>query len=305
MSVGNIPSNYRNKPLTAAWRLLALLPIRPKRASKQNIEEEKTSALKTVQTVVNHILKELHSLWANGMELTCADGKVRVGHPVLVGWLADYPEYMKLFTTSYMSCPICISPRDQMDAHSSLPVTHRQVTADELDAAVKSFADVQAIKKQFKRTSIEYEVAKEKSEAIEQWFSLQRLQVVENLLWRLPNASPAAVWKPDLLQTMDLGMIKHALEWMFNMLDEHGKGLPDLYDITWMTISPHPAISVPKKKYRSVKQWSGKEYRNAASIMLAVLEATLDPFPADDIQQAVFDKSMDCICTLLNFYLVA
>src|SRR5690606_41024336 len=39
--------------------------------------------------------------------------------------------------------------------------------------------------------------------------------------------------------------------------------------------------------------------------MLAVLEVTLDPFPADDSQLAVFDKSMDCICALLNFYLMA
>src|SRR5690606_7705621 len=192
-----------------------------------------------------------------------------------------------------------------MDAHSSLPVANRQVTAGELHAKVTRHVEVEAVKKQFKRTSKEYEVSKIELEAIELWFSEQRLRIVDNVLWWLPNASPAGVWKPDLLHTMDLGMVKHALEWMFNMLDEHGKGLPDLYDLTWMTISPHPAIAVPKKKYRSVKQWSGKEYRNAASIMLVVLEATLDPFPADDIQQSVFDKSMNCISALLNFNLMA
>src|SRR5690606_19304107 len=195
----------------------------------------------------------------------CPDGRVRVCHPMLTGWLGDYPEYMKLFTTSYMSCPVCIAPRDQMDAHSSLPVTHRQVTADDLHAKVKRHVEVEVVKKQFKRTSKEYEVSKIELEAIELWFSEQQLRIVDNVLWRLPNASPAGVWKPDLLHTMDLGMVKHALEWMFNMLDEHEKGLPDLYDLTWMTISLHPAIAVPKKKYRSVKQWSGKEYRNASS----------------------------------------
>ena len=65
------------------------------------------------------------------------------------------------------------------------------------------------------------------------------------------------------------------------MLNKHGKGLLDLYDITWMLVSPYLLIFVPKKKYRSVKQWSGKEYRNAASIMLSILEATIDPYPAD------------------------
>src|SRR5690606_27859556 len=274
-------------------------------ASRQKIDDEKVSALETVQMVLDLVLKELGTLWTSGMEITCPDGKVRIGHPALSAWLGDYPEYMKLFTTSYMSCPICISPRDQMDAHSCLPVAHRLVDPEELHEKVKLYAGVEATKRQFKWTSREYGIAKEGGIEVEQWFSYHRLLIVDNVLWRLPNVSPAGVWKPDLLHTMDLGVIKHALEWMFNMLDEHGKGLPDLYDITWMTISPYPSIAVPKKKYRSVKQWSGKEYRNAVSIMLAVLEATLDPFPADDNQLSVFEKSIDCICALLNFNLMA
>ena len=130
MSVGNIPSKYRNKPLTAAWRLLALLPIRPKRASKQTVDNEKTSALETVQMVLNKVLKELQPMWESGMRITCPDGKVRIGHPVIAGWLGDYPEYIKLFTSSYMSCPTCITPRHQMDTHPSLPIAHRQLNPD-------------------------------------------------------------------------------------------------------------------------------------------------------------------------------
>ena len=307
MSVGNIPSKHRNKPLTAAWRLLALLPIRPKRASgsKTNINDEKTSALETVQMVLDKVLGELHSLWNNGMRITCPDGKIRIGHPVMAGWLGDYPEYIKLFTSSYMSCPTCITPRHEMDAHSSMPIAHRQFNPGLLRTAVARYRELQEVKINFKRTEPEHIHAKTEIEAIEEWSTTQRIRLVDNLLFRLPHSSPTALWKPDLLHTMDLGLIKHALEWMYNMLDEHGKGLPDLYDVTWMSVSHHPSIFVPKKKYRSVKQWSGKEYRNAASIMLAVLEATLNPYPADDIQQEIFDKSMDCIAAILNFYLMA
>src|SRR5690606_22605085 len=133
------------------------LPIRPKRASKQNVDDEKVSALETVQMVLDLVLKELGTLWTSGMEVTCPDGKVRIGHPVLAAWLGDYPEYMKLFTTSYMSCPICIAPRDEMDAHSCLPVSHRLVTPAELYEKVKMYAEAEATKKQFKRTSKEHE----------------------------------------------------------------------------------------------------------------------------------------------------
>ena len=92
--------------------------------------------------VLDLVLKELEDLWKNGMEITCPDGKVRIGHPVIAGWLGDYPEYMKLFTTSYMSCPICIAPRHQMDAHSSLPVAHRNMNPDKLRANIKQYMDV-------------------------------------------------------------------------------------------------------------------------------------------------------------------
>lgn len=304
MAVGNMPAKFRNKILTAAWRLIALLPIRPKRASKQNVDDEKTSALETVQMVLNHVLKELQPLWENGMEITCPDGKVRIGHPVIAGWLGDYPEYCKLFTQSYMSCNTCVTPRLQMEQHSKEPIIHRNVDLDELRLKVKDYGEAQATKAQHKRTAQEHIDAKLKMETLERWFNLERLRIVDNLLFRQPHATPRSLWKPDLLHTMDLGMVKHACEWMFNMLDEHGKGLPDLYDITWMSISPHPEIFIPKKKYRAVKQWSGKEYRNASSIMLAVLEAALDPYPATFEQQEIFDKSLDCLSGLLDFYLM-
>ncbi|RPA70642.1 hypothetical protein BJ508DRAFT_219118, partial [Ascobolus immersus RN42] len=113
-SVMNIPTPYRNKIVTAAWRLLALLPIRPKRASKKSVDDEKTSALQTVQAVLDLVLRDLRKLWITGMEVLCPDGKIRIGHPVLFSWLGDYPEFTKLFTTSYMSCPVCMASAEEM-----------------------------------------------------------------------------------------------------------------------------------------------------------------------------------------------
>ena len=312
-SVGNIPSQHRNKIVTAVWRLLALLPIRPKRASKKNVDDEKQSALEIVQLVINKIVvEEVERLWKEGMEITCPDGKVRIGHPVIVGWIGDYPEYCKLFTTSYMSCPICIAPSDKMDAHSSSPCTHREVNAELLRSTVKRYKDAMEAKGSHTRNDPIRKAAQAEVEDIEEWAKVQRIRLVDNLLLRAPETSYRTLWKPDLLHTMDLGLIKHSLEWMFNMLDEHGKlkqsdnTLSDLYDVTWTAVTPHPAIKVPKKKYRSVKQWSGKEYRIAASIMQSVLEATVLPYPAfEDDKEISLEQSLDCISNLLNFYLMA
>lgn len=303
--MGNIPFKFRNKITTATWRLLALLPVRPKKASKQNQEDEKISALETVQMVIDLVLEDVDRMWKEGIELTCPDGKIRIGHPVIGGWLGDYPEYIKLFTAAYMSCPVCVTPRDQMDAHSTTAIAHRVLDAEELRLKVFRLGQLRNIKDTFKPAEAQHKAAKLEILDIEAWFKARRLRPVDNLLWRRPHVTPISLWKPDLLHTMDLGMIKHALEWMFNLLDEIKGGASNLYDVTWMAVSPHPSIAVPKKKFRSVKQWSGKEYRNAAAIMLAVLEAVVIPFPAKADQKQTLENALDCICALLNFNLMA
>ncbi|RPA86037.1 hypothetical protein BJ508DRAFT_204629, partial [Ascobolus immersus RN42] len=82
ITIGNILSVHRNKPTSSVWRLLALLPIRPKRAdnTKANSDEEKQSAL-----VLELVLAQLKPLCKNGMEILCPDGEVRVGHPAIAG----------------------------------------------------------------------------------------------------------------------------------------------------------------------------------------------------------------------------
>ncbi|RPA70637.1 hypothetical protein BJ508DRAFT_336970 [Ascobolus immersus RN42] len=115
---------------------------------------------------------------------------------------------------------------------------------------------------------------------INEFFEQQRTKRVDNLLFRTPHTSPLALWKLDLLHTIDLGLTKHCLELLFNMLDE--------------------------KKYRSVKQWSGKEYRNAAAIMLAVLEAVMTVYPPDGpAQEDMYEASRNFISALNNFTLMA
>src|SRR5690606_21786676 len=114
--------------------------------------------LETMQMVLDLVLKKLGTLWTSSIEITCPDSKVRIRHLALVAWLRDYPEYMKLFTTSYISYPICISSQDQMDAHSCLPVAHCLVDSEELHEKVKLYAGVEATKRQLKWTSREYEI---------------------------------------------------------------------------------------------------------------------------------------------------
>ena len=292
-----------------------MLPIRPKRAdkSKAATEEEKLSAAESVQSVLELVLQELPALWEKGIEILCPDGKVRIGHPVIASWSADYPEYIKLFTASYMSCPICTVPRTGLDAHPTEPPVYKTLSPDDIREKVLEKQRLETMREGLKKKSDEYADISVKIKAIDDFFAAQRISPIDNILLRAPHASPQTLWKPDLLHTMYLGLTKSLLELLFNLLDEVSKKskkdyrpLNDLFDIIWMAVSPHPAISVPKKKYRSVKQWSGKEYRNAQAILLAVLEAVMLTYPAQtEADEARFEGARNLIAALSNFTLMA
>ena len=294
-----------------------MLPIRPKRAdkSKAHTDAERQSAAESVQSVIECVLRELPCLWKDGIEVVCPDGKTRIGHPVIGAWLADYPEYIKLFTASYMSCPICIAPRTSLDMPPTDEVTYKTETAADIRRAVLEKQDLERKKKCCEKGSAALQDCLDRIQELDDYFMYHRVAQIDNLLFRFPHASPVNLWKPDLLHTMDLGLTKTCLELLFNLLDELSstakadyRGLTEMFDITWTAVSPHPVISVPKKKYRSVKQWSGKEYRNAQAILQAVLEAVLQVYPAPEKNESMqnsYRGALNFISALSNFYLMA
>ena len=271
------------------------------------------SAAESVQSVIELVLRELPTLWEKGIEILCPDGKVRVGHPVIAAWLADYPEYIKLFTATYMSCPICTAPKDELDAHPTIAPVYKTLSADEIREKVREKDDAERRKATFSNRKPEYKRLAEEIKALDAFFSAQRISPIDNLLFRFLFATLQNFWKPDLLHTIDLGLTQHILQLLFNMLDEVSKKnqkdyrpLTELFDVTWTAVSPHPAISVPKKKYRSVKQWSGKEYRNAQAILLAVLEAVMRVYcPPTAEDEVRYEWSLNFISALCNFTLMA
>ncbi|RPA70687.1 hypothetical protein BJ508DRAFT_219104, partial [Ascobolus immersus RN42] len=111
-TVGNIDPKVRNCPSRQAWRCLGIFPERPKRSEKQSAcrAEERLEASDIVQCVLELLLKTLPKMSRKGIKIMCPDGKMRIGHPVLACWIADYVEYNKLFSQVYGSCTICKTP---------------------------------------------------------------------------------------------------------------------------------------------------------------------------------------------------
>ncbi|KAF8418350.1 hypothetical protein EV426DRAFT_539685, partial [Tirmania nivea] len=81
------------------------------------------------------------------------------------------------------------------------------------------------------------------------------------------------------------------MEWIQRFLEHHER--INAFDYVWRRLPPYPGFSVPTKAYRVVVQWSGKEMRNFARIILGTFTAALQ-----------FNKAILCVRSLTDFYLM-
>lgn len=273
-----------------------------------------------IQEVLRDALEDIERLYREGIDVVCPDGKIRTGHPVFGAWLADYEEYYKLFTQKHMSCPVCEAYPEELDAFPTAEFAPRNSElVMKAQKRLKAMEDIkeeaqqkyQAAPPKSKEEANELRRWEEANEAVARtlgWFRAKQVLPVSNFLWSMPSASPKVLWNPDLLHTMDLGMIKHLIEWCFKFLDSY-RPLAEVFDTLWLSVSPHPSIKRPNKTYRSIKQKTGMEFRNAARLLGTLMEATLASYePPNDTAGAVmreFSDALDCTSTFLDFHLMA
>jgi len=91
------------------------------------------------------------------------------------------------------------------------------------------------------------------------------------------------------------------MEWVEGFLKMHKRRLA--FDDAWKEIPPYPGFSVPKKAYREITQWQGKEISNLGRWILAVLASALrNP---DSSQYQDFKSALKCVSALVDFTLMA
>jgi len=91
------------------------------------------------------------------------------------------------------------------------------------------------------------------------------------------------------------------MEWVEGFLKKHKR--QQAFDDAWKEIPPYPRFSVPKKAYREITQWQGKEMRNLGHCIAAVLASAL-PNP-DSSQYQDFKSALKSVSALVDFTLMA
>jgi len=78
------------------------------------------------------------------------------------------------------------------------------------------------------------------------------------------------------------GLFKHMRHWIQRFLKKYAR--QQAFDDAWKSLPPYPGFFVPKKVYREVTQWQGKEMRNLGRCVLRVLAVALRQLDSTQVQ---------------------
>jgi hypothetical protein len=174
-----------------------------------------------------------------GAEVLCTDGGIRRIYPVLAAYVADFPEQCKVACTLQSHCPSCtVKPEKRGDLGNAPPRTREQVIAAMNEHAATGSAA-------FVRLGL-YDVRPF-------WEDHKYVNV-------------GCFLTPDLLHQLHKGVMKdHLTSWVSHILgkqiiDERHTTMPEFHGMRHF-----------KHGISSVSQWTGRELKEMAKVLLPVL----------------------------------
>jgi len=278
ITIGNLPSARRNSLESMAVLLLALLlvPSKLSKSSKADRRQRKINA-DTLQDVFELIFAHLHDVAHVGIPIDCADGKVRLSFLILSAWIADHMQNVALHGLKTNACPECEVPTNELGTNA------RSYRA-------RDYARYQSYKPENQTSGSETDDA-----------HVMNLGIGQNIFHGLNLVSASDLYKPDILHIIYLRLFKHMMDWIEDFLKQHGR--LQAFDEVWKALPPYPGFLVPKKAYREVTQWQGKEMRNLEGCILGVLGLALrQPGGAQAIP---FKRALRCVRALVDFDMMA
>ena len=107
--------------------------------------------------------------------------------------------------------------------------------------------------------------------------------------------------KPDLLHTMQIGMLDHLQKWIFHFMKTHER--LDKYNAILLSVPAYHDLTPKNKSYEEVSQWNGKEMKEMSQYLLGVVTQSLRG--GSPTQRPIFNCAIECTRALLEFYMYA
>jgi len=239
MTIGNLPSTIGHKPGSMAIMLLGLFPIPPNLAKSSRANKLQTLInTDTLRSVFELIVGPLNGAAQEGPAIDCADGKIRRCFPIMSGWIADHMENVTLLGIKSNACPKCEVPPEALSRAGH----HR----------ARDYARYERYERENRSLDSEtYDAAH--ARYTNETHGIKRGQMV---VQRLVRVWTPDLHKPDMRQTIDLGLLKHMMDWIQGVLKKHAR--QQAFDEGWK-LCPLTVDSVsPKGPTGRLRSGKGK-----------------------------------------------
>ena len=131
LTIGNIPKEIRRKPSHRGQILLAYLPT-TKLEHIDTIASRRRALSNLYHACVRKVVSPLETAGPNGCEMWVCNGNIHRCHPLLAGFVSDYPEQLLGACCKYGTCPKCTAPPDCLGDGKSYPLRDLKKVLDAL-----------------------------------------------------------------------------------------------------------------------------------------------------------------------------
>ncbi|KAF8597068.1 hypothetical protein BDV93DRAFT_610591 [Ceratobasidium sp. AG-I] len=246
LTIGNISKRIRRKTSQRAAVLIGYLPVEDFADVADKNERDRLKG-ELVHRAMDILLEPLKRAGTHGVEMFCADGRLRRVFPILASYMADYPEQCLMACTSQSSCPIC-------------PVAHHhRAEYKETPGRRRRKADLDALGSYMKTEDL----AELRQRGLKPWWPF----------WAyLPHTNFVACVTPDILHQIHKGMFKsHLVKWVSRIL-----GVKRV-DRRMAAMTRASGMRHFDSGISRVQKWTGRESKEMAMQFLPVVaESTTD-----------------------------
>ncbi|KAG8763877.1 hypothetical protein FRC12_008370 [Ceratobasidium sp. 428] len=248
LTIGNISKAVRRQATKHATIVIGYLPVDsfanvPQKPLRQQLKAQ------LLHYSMQQVMEPLEEAGRTGVEMWCADGYFRRVYPLLVSFVADYPEQCEMACANQGGCPKCLKRGRGRgdDRRAALRTTRSTLMAIDhyLETGNGKALELLGLKKWWP------------------WWA------------KLPCVEFAASLTPDLLHQVHKGVFKdHAVRWIQRVLGE-----PAL-DERFKSMTRAKDLRHFKNGISMVQQWTGREAKEMEKVFVPLLAEHPD-LPSD------------------------
>lgn len=241
LTIGNIPKDIRRKPSCRGQILLAYLPT-TKLEHIDSIASRRRAIANLYHACIGKVTQPLGPASVNGVGMSLGNGDLHRCHPLLAGFVSDYPEQLLGACCKNGTCPKCTVPSDCLGDGKDYPLQDLKKVL----AALKTLDTGPAAYRK------NCEAAGIKPVLHPFWEDLKGVNIFDSIT-------------PDILHQVYQGVIKHLVNWIKSIF-----GTTEI-DARCRCLPPNHNLCHFSKGITSLSRITGQEHSDICCILLGLI----------------------------------